>query len=180
MTIRVANLYSSTIELRNESLRDYQDVIVNVYTNDTILLTESSHMVGTIQPLKWTEVYADKLVVDAGGQATAEQWALYGKRREYRIPTMNRGQVVRLVYLNAASTDKGPSLWLDIVHKGVRLKFRPPQPEVMGVPAPVAGFVGLGIGVAVLGTVTWLVDTLWVGATVCLAIGLARADGPVH
>ena len=167
-----ANLYSSTIELRNESLRDYEDVIVNVHTNDTILLTESSHIVGTIQSLKWTEAYADKLVVDAAGQATAEQQALYGNRREYRIPTMNRGQVVRLVYLNAASTDKGPSLWLDIVHRGVRLKFRPPQPEVMGVPARGAGFVGLGIGVAVLGTVIWLVDSLWVGATLCLAIGL--------
>ena len=36
----VANLYSSTVELRNESLKDYENVVVRVFSNDTIHLTE--------------------------------------------------------------------------------------------------------------------------------------------
>ena len=38
----VANLYLSTVELRNESLNDYEDVVVRVFTNDTVLLTSRS------------------------------------------------------------------------------------------------------------------------------------------
>src|SRR5438270_9168810 len=34
----VANLYSSTVDLRNESLKDFDNVVVRVFSNDTFLL----------------------------------------------------------------------------------------------------------------------------------------------
>ena len=43
----VANLYSSTVELRNESLTDFDNVVVRVFSNDTVLLTERTEV--TIQ-----------------------------------------------------------------------------------------------------------------------------------
>src|SRR3972149_901514 len=33
----VANLYSSTVELRNESLKDYENISVRVFSSETIL-----------------------------------------------------------------------------------------------------------------------------------------------
>jgi hypothetical protein len=41
----VLNLFSSTAELVNESMRDYANVRVRVFTSDTILLTERTEIV---------------------------------------------------------------------------------------------------------------------------------------
>ena len=39
----VANLFLSTVELKNDSLKDFEDVVVKVFTNDTTLLTRMLH-----------------------------------------------------------------------------------------------------------------------------------------
>ena len=85
---------------------------------------------------------------------------------------MNRGQVVQLTYLNEASAGKELSLWLDIVHKGVRLKFQVAQSIFMGVPTPAAALVGSALGVAFLPIVIWFIDVVWLAAVLCLAYGL--------
>ncbi len=36
----IPNLYLSTLEMKNESMNDYENVVVQAYTNDTKLLTE--------------------------------------------------------------------------------------------------------------------------------------------
>src|SRR5690242_1442129 len=51
----VANLFSSTVEMRNESLHDYENVIVHVYSANTILLNEQTGIVGSVLPFYWTE-----------------------------------------------------------------------------------------------------------------------------
>jgi hypothetical protein len=117
----VANLYSSTVELRNESLADYENVVVRVFSNHTVLLTERSELLGTTRPLGWTDEFARRLAVPSGAQATDIQRDLYGRQREYLVPVMNRGQVVRFTFLNAATTENQPTIWLDIVHKGVKV-----------------------------------------------------------
>ena len=43
----VANLYFSSVELRNESLKDYENVVVKVLTSTTSLLSERTEIVGT-------------------------------------------------------------------------------------------------------------------------------------
>lgn len=168
----VTNLYLSTVELQNKSLNDYEDVVVRVFANDTDLLTERSQIVGTTHILEWTEEFSNKLVVKNGEQATQPQLSLYRSQRDYRIPTMNRGQVVRLAFLNAASAGKEPSLWLDILHKGVRLKFQVAQRIFMGVPMPAASLIGSALGVAFLPIVIWFKDTVWIAAVLCFAYGL--------
>lgn len=168
----VANLYSSTVELRNESLNDYENVIVRVFTSDTMLLTERSEIVGTTHILKWTEEFVRKLAVSSGTQPTSAQQNIYTSQREYLIPTFNRGQLVRFTFLNAAKTEKQPSLWLDIVHKGVKIKFRVAHNKFMGVPQPSAAIVGSVLGFLLLAIVIALVDTVWVAALLSLIYGL--------
>jgi hypothetical protein len=168
----VANLYSSTVELRNESLKDYENVVVRVFSNDTILLTERSELLGTTRLLGWTDDFAHRLAVPPGAQATAVQRDLYGRQREYLVPTMNRGQVVRLAFLNAASTENQPTVWLDIVHKGVKVKFRVAHDLFLGTPRPAAALVGAALGIPFLVIVIAFIDTLWVAAAACLLYGL--------
>ncbi len=168
----VANLYSSTVELRNESLKDYENVTVRVFSNDTALLTERTEIVGTTQFLRWTDEFAKMLAIRPDAAPTADQQQLVATRRDYLIPTMNRGQVVRFTFLNAPTGDKPPSLWLDILHKGVKLKFRVAHNEFMGVQQPTAVLVGTAMGLVFLSIVIWLFDTVWIAATLCFLFGL--------
>ena len=168
----VSNLYLSTIELKNESLKDYEDVVVKVFTNDTYLWTEKTEIVGTTQYLRWTAEFAAELSVEQGKQPTETQWDLYRRERKYIVPVMNRGQVVHLKFLNEAKTNNQPTLWLDIIHKGVKLQFRVPQPEFMGVSQPAAAFAGALLGLVFLSVVIYFVETSWIAAVMCLVYGL--------
>src|SRR5689334_14117466 len=69
----VANLYSSTVELRNESLNDYENVHVRVYTSDTILLTERTEVVGSIRPPRWSQEFEELIRVPPGTEVTQTQ-----------------------------------------------------------------------------------------------------------
>ncbi len=168
----VANLYSSTVELRNESLNDYENVTVRVFTNDTILLTERTEIVGTTHYLAWSQAYADKLAVQTGSQASVAQRDLYSSQREYEIPTFNRGQLIRFTFLNSAKTENQPSLWLDIVHKGVKTKFQIAQNKFMGVQQNTAALVGSILGIFLLVAVVIMLDVVWIAAIVSFLYGL--------
>ena len=168
----IANLYSSTLELRNESLKDYDNVVVRVFTSDTVLLTERTEVLGTPRILEWSADFSQRLAMQPGAQPTAAQHDLYGRQREYLIPTLNRGQVVRLTFLNAASSDRQPSVWLDILHKGVKVKFRVAHEEFLGTPRPAAALVGAALGVPFLAVVIALVNIVWIAAALSFLYGL--------
>lgn len=168
----VTNLYISTVELRNESFRDYQDVAVKVWSSTTLLLTEQTELVGTTSVLRWTSPFSESLAIAPGADATAEQLALIHAQREFLVPTMNRGQVVRLTFLNAATTQDGPSIWLDVVHPGVRAKFRTVAQQFMGVPQPAAALVGSLFGIVVVVLISQLVQSPAVAATLGLVYGI--------
>lgn len=167
----VANLYSSTLELRNESLKDYGNVVVRVFTNDTILLTERTEILGTTHSLKWSADFSQQLNVEPGAQPTAAQHNLYGRQREYLIPTLNRGQRVRLTYLNAASSDQPPAIWLDILHEGIKVKFRVAHEEFLGAPRPLAALAGAALGVPLLAVIIALVNNTWMAAALSFLYG---------
>ena len=168
----VHNLYSSSVELRNESLRDFENVIVKVFSNNTVLLTEGTEIVGTTRILEWTTDFTQRVAVPPGGQPTDAQWSIYAQQREYLIPTMNRGQVVRFTYLNNTDAAQQPAIWLDILHKGVRTRFRVAQPEFLGVPQFSCALAGSGLGIAVLAFIITTVETLWLAAVLSFLYGL--------
>ena len=169
----VANLYSSTIDLVNESMRDFENVVVRVFTNDTILLTQRTEIVGTTRILEWTPEYAEKLRVPDGQQPNQQQFDLYNRQREFLVPTMNRGQVVRLTFLNAAKTQEQPTLWLDVLHKGVKLEFGVAQNQILGVSQPMAALVGSIEGLIVVAGIVVFVPCVWLAASVAFVYGLS-------
>ena len=171
----VDNLYLSTVELRNESLKDFESVTVQVIAADTTLLTERSELVGTDRILSFSDAYQREVTVRDGEEPTAQQRNMFWQRREYRIPTMNRGQIVRVTYLNAPSREV-PTITLSLVHKGVRLMQRAPQgvvQELMGVPVPRATGVGTLFALPVLVLVSSVVDIVWLAAVVSMVYGMA-------
>lgn len=166
----VANLFLSTIELKNESLNDFKDIVAKVYTNDTTLLTERTEVVGTTEILHWSDRFRESLKVESG-QPTPAQMDMYNESREYIIPIVNRGQVVRLAFLNAPTQGLQPTLWLDIVHPGVKFEFRKPQGELLGVSQPASAIVGFILGLMFLGIVIHYVKTAWLAAVLCFIFG---------
>lgn len=167
----VANLYSSTVELVNESMKDFENVVISAFSSDTILLTEKTELVGTASIVNWTDEFRQNLQVNPGQTPTAEQFDLHSRRRDYLVPVINRGQVIRFHFLNAARTENQPSIWLDIVHKGLKLKFRVPQNHILGVAQPRAALVGVLLGVTLVGFVVVFVQSVWVAAVLSLAYG---------
>ncbi len=168
----IANLYISTIELRNESLRDFQGVTLRVWTTTTSLLTERAEVLGTTHALAWTPDFANKLAVPHGQQASQEQLSLVYGQRDYSVPTMNRGAAIRLTFLNAAKNAEVPNIWLDALHPGVRLKYRVVPQQFLGVPQPAAALAGTLLGLVVVPVIVTAFGTPWVAATLAFFYGV--------
>lgn len=168
----VQNLYLSRVELRNESLNDYEGIVVRVVAKDTTLLTEQTGIAGTTRGLRWTEEFSQQLSVQQGNPATPSQFATFSRLREFDIPTMNRGQVVDFRFLNDATPGKVPRIELEVLHKGVRLEFRMNQQQYMGVPLSSATLAGIALGTLFLLGVTLLTAEVWVGAILSFVFGL--------
>ena len=152
-----SNLFFSVIELTNESATDYEGVVVRMFSNNTALLSESALVAGSVMPISYSKDYRQTIAVPPGQTPTPEQFAIYNSRREYLVPVLNRGQVVRLSVLNAAHEEGRPSIWLDMQHAGVICKFKPHGVHVLGVARSKAILVGSLFGVV---TVTMLASAI--------------------
>lgn len=170
----IPNLFLSRLELKNESMNDYENVVIRAYTSDTLFLSEQTQILDSPNILEWSEDYKNKVHIEPNHEPTEQQRAIYHGQREYIIPIMNRGQAVRLTYLNSAKVqgNETPKIWLSVFKKGVKLKFRNPQSQIFGVPQPRAAFFGVFIGVAVIITLVLLVQNSWVIAISAFAYGL--------
>lgn len=143
---QVPNLYLSTVELTNESSRDLLNVHIKAYSDDTTLLSEFPQLMGTTHFVKYSPEYEQQITVAPGVAPTQRQRDIHGQGRDYLVPVFNRGQVIRFQYLNISKSDKQPSIWLEIIHPGVLLRFRPPLNQIFGVPQPMAALAGTLLG----------------------------------
>ena len=158
----IRNLYLSTVEMKNESLNDYDNVTVKTYTNNTDLLTEQTQILNTPEIIHWTDKYKESITVKPGEEISDAKRNLYFGQREYNIPIFNRGQSVRITYLNSARHDEVPSIWLSVQKKGVKVKFSVPQNEILGVPQPHAAFAGVLIGLIGIFPLIIFVTNSWI------------------
>lgn len=168
----VPNLHLSTIEMKNESMNDYENVVVSAFTNDSRLMTEQTQLLDTPNILEWSEKFKNQLHVEPGSVPSEKQWAIYNDQREYVIPIFNRGQSIKITYLNSAKSNEMPSIWLSVAQKGVKLKFQGAQNQILGVPQNQAAFVGVVLGVGVLVALAILVAEPWAVASAAMTYGL--------
>jgi len=174
----IQHLFFSTIELKNESLNDYENVTIKTYTDNTRLLSESTQILETPNILEWTEKFRNQLHVKNGQPPTDLQQAIYNGQREYLIPVFNRGQVVRINYLNSAVSDERPSIFLSAIIKGVKVKFRIPQEQIHGIPRPQAAIIGVIIGLILIIPIVTYIPNTWIVAFIVITYGfIAQVPG---
>lgn len=169
----VTNLFTSRVELLNQTATDLVNFKVKVYTGDTLLLGQRTEIPGTTHALHFTDEFAHQLQVQPGQAPTQDQFNTYNHSREYVVPVLNRGQRLVMTYLTTVPVGtEGPSVWLDMLHQGVRLRYRPPVPQIHGVPVRVALAIGLAACTAALALASVYLSEPWAAALVCLLVGL--------
>ncbi len=146
----VQRLYLSTVELTNQSVKDFDSVKIRVYTSDTSLLKQKTEIVGTPDGIDFTDEYKEKIAVPNAGKATQDQVKIYYSGRDYVVPTINRGQKLRFQFLNEAHPEKTPNIWLNVTHKGVKCKHKSLDDQVWGVSRSKATWAGVVIGLVIV------------------------------
>lgn len=168
------NLYISTVELTNESNVDFENVAVTAYAGETLLYTERPEAVGSTQVIEWDKKFAQVLNVPTNSVPTQQQLDIYGGRRQYVVPVMNRGQIVRLTYLSQSRTANPPRIWLDVPHKGIRLQFRIAHAQtIMGAPTQLSSNVGIVLAACATVLLVAIVNSVPVVGIVALLLGLS-------
>jgi hypothetical protein len=169
---QVRNLYHSTVELTNQSLRDFQNLAVTIYTVDTKLLSQHTAVVGTPDIVYFAPAYAESIRVAEGQEPTEQQFDTYNRRREYAVPVLNRGQTLRFNFLNVADRDTPPTIWLHVPHPGVKVRFHQAPEMFWGVPRSHAALTGLIAGIVLLIVLLAEVTIPWIVGTSAFAYGV--------
>lgn len=170
----VVNLFSSRVEVENQTTRDLSDLRFKVYTgNETLLLSERPEMPGTAHAVGYTPEYAASLAAAPEAQPTEQQIQTFLHSREYLVPVLNRGQRVVFTYLTSVpGENQGPSVWVDLLHQGVRIQYRQIVPHVHGAPARAALLVGLLASAVTLALASLYISEPWAAGLICLTVGL--------
>ncbi len=176
----IDRLYGSTIELINRSMTDFESVIMKVFTDNTVLLSAKTELVGTTKFLNLSDNFKKKIYVPKGKQVTKAQRTLYTSQREYMIPVLNRGQMVKILIVNSPNTEETPKIWLDIIHKGVKLEFQELQNLIFGVSQRNASLAGAILGLVLVSLIiAYTNSTTWVAITAFLLGGLGTWIGSI-
>ena len=177
----VNDLYSSRVELVNDGHKDLTKLSLKVFTAGTFLLSEKTEIVGTTQVLQWTSNFKQVLAVAPGTQPSPQQFSIYNHTREYDVPVWNRGAKLVMTYLTQATPgSQGPEVWVELIHEGVELMFKPRVPSVHGVPQKIAISIGLLGSIFVLVVSAIYIQEVWIAALLCLVVGLvAQSIGAV-
>lgn len=170
----LVNLYLSTFTLTNSTTHDLENFTFKIFTgSETLLLSERTEIPGTSYILYWSPAFAARLAVVPGQTPTAAQFDEHRHTREYLVPTLNKGQSLRVQVLTTVPGGQvGPSVWADCLHPGVRTRHVPIEPSTLGVPNRFAQPIGLATAVAVTVAASYSFTKVWLVATVACFVGL--------
>lgn len=191
------NLYMSNIWLVNRSMRDVQDLDVKVYTgtDHMTLLSEQTHIEGTVEVLSHTAEYekiknqlrnsiaeieelnsiGDHIKAGQIQRSQADNWRIWNSQRWYRVPVLGRGQTIRFTYMTNLPFNDDPVIYISCQKAGVRVKYKQPyQPvwHLWGVPLGEAALTGIAIGVVIWLVVASSLSNLWLATLICLVAGV--------
>ncbi len=194
---RMQNLYISDIWLINRSICDVENLEIKIYTGteQLQLMTERTHIEGTVEFLKHTREYeeikktlqhslveterakaaGDTLTVAQLHQAQAANWEIWSTQRWYEVPVIARGQAIRFSYMTNAISDVSPVIYISCQKAGVRVKYKEPYQPILhlwGVPIFEASLTGIVIGICVWWIIIYSISIQWFAALLCLIVGL--------
>lgn len=175
---QLRNLYMTTVEIENATLKDFENLEFKIYPDvGTQLLNQRTIIVDTPYPIFFTKQYADSIQVSAGQTPTQQQFDFWHMQRDFNVPVFNRTQRLQFVFLcNRPNDDQMPNVWVSTQSRGVNLKRIDNLKEILNVPLGIALSRGLIIAAIALVSCGALLKDVWVGVSVSMAIGLVATD----
>jgi len=156
--IPATNLWLSTLEITNTSLRDFKEVPLEITArNNASLLNETLRVNDTFpSDIYWEENYKQQLIRPEGKEATDFQVKLYHSVRKYKIPVVNRSDKLTFTYLT--HTQGGmPELYATINMAGILCKFR----SLHNLPLDLYYTIIRAVGFGLMFTIPLLVLTIF-------------------
>ena len=170
----VKNLFVSTVVLGNNSSIDYSDIKIKYYTGkDCLMLTQYIEISETTYVPQFTEDYKNKIDVPDGNKPTQLQIDIYNHSREFLIPVFNRkSKIVARFLVTLINENLNPSIWMDTIHSGIRLKYSPNRNEILGVPINLTIPIGICFSFIFVIFCILFVSEIWVASFICTIVGL--------
>jgi hypothetical protein len=161
----VNNLHIAALQVQNESVRDLQDVELNIACLDgsTMLVSEGS-LAGSLQQIPFTVTFNQALQQAFQNPTNIPQATLnyLVTRRDYLIRVFNRGVIANFVLLIERNDNNPPNLTVTCDHVGVRLRRHAPAVMLLGENQLHAALVGLAVGFVIILVMTWFISLKWV------------------
>lgn len=169
----VTNLFISVVTLENRTQQDFVNLKFKAFTSDTLLLTQFTELPGTSFILSHTPEYEQAMLVAPGHQPTEAQMNRYRHEREYLAPVLNRKQKAVIRFLTTVTNPaNGPAVWLDLLHPGLRVQYKPSVPQIHGVAVRTALSVGLIACALIVALSGIFMANPWGIALICMISGL--------
>ena len=151
----VHNLFFTTIDLQNQSNIDLADIDLNIVFQDgTIIYMAHGGVQGSANALPFADPFASDfdrfMKLPANDPNRSAIGAILTRRRDFRVPILNRGGVLKIVMLVQAIPGAQPFVNLACDAQGVRLQFQGPQKLLFGVEQNLATLTGLTIGFVIV------------------------------
>lgn len=133
------NLYASNVVIKNETGKDLSDLELNISCNSqSLILVSHGRNSNSIKELEFTSEYLQIIEKNNPNDATY----IY-TRRDYKIPVINRGDIIEITLLTTNFNGERPLLYVTSEHKGVKLKYYIEPLQQFGVPQISSSVIGL-------------------------------------
>lgn len=133
------NLYASNVIIKNETGKDLNDLELNISCNNgSLILVSHGRNTNSIKELDFTTSYREIIERNNPDDATY----IY-TRRDYKIPIINRGDVIEITLLTTNFNNVRPVLFVTSEHRGVKLKYYVEPIKLMGVPQTTSVLAGM-------------------------------------
>jgi len=156
--VPATNLWLSTLEIINTSLRDFKEVPLDITARNNASLLNETLKVNDTYPSDnyWEENYKQQLSRQEGQEHTDFQINLYNSVRKYKIPVVNRNDKLTFTYLT--HTQGGmPELHATINKEGILCKYR----SLRNLPLDLYHTIIRAVGIGLMFTIPLLVLTIF-------------------
>lgn len=135
----ISKLYFSTLVIENHTSKDFENIEINIYSDsDSFILISHGIIESSPNPLKFSENF-DELLQQA--QRDSSIWNIVSKRRDYIIPVINRGDVVKIQLLTT-NTNKQPEIYASCDRAGLKMKYALNMRDFKGETAKHCAWIG--------------------------------------
>ncbi len=164
----IKNLYMSTILLSNESNRDLSDLELNIIcdSNSAILISYGKNR-ASLNELLFTDKYNAVLV-----NRKPEDLEFIFKRRDYKLPVLNRGDKVDVTLLTTNNKGIQPVITISCDYPGVKMKYAVVLSELFGESQRQSALLGIIVALLLCIPIIMLIPSKIISVLITLFISI--------